>query len=262
MCSSTPSSSPSSVLTSKYKTNFSKLEACDSNHPHYSEFKDNDSLANVHQVFLSFRGEQLRYNFVSHLIDAFERCGILFFVDKKELRGKNMRNLFVRIEESKIALVIFSSRYAESSWCMDELVKIKKRMDKGKLQVIPIFYKVRARHVREQTDEFGEKFWALAKTSRGVQIKEWKEALESISNMMGLSLGDKRSEADFIKEIVEEVQRVLATIEYEEKENHLRINLFQNKKRKKTYFQNTRRKALKISHIKKTSGAKSRSSDI
>ncbi|EFH64521.1 Toll-Interleukin-Resistance domain-containing protein [Arabidopsis lyrata subsp. lyrata] len=147
----------------------------------------------THRVFLSFRGDQLRYSFVSHLLDAFKRHGILCFVHKDEhLRGKNMTNLFVRIKESKIALVIFSSRYAESSWCMDELVKMKKRVDKGKLQVIPIFYKVRARDVRGQTGEFGDKFWALAKTSRVDQIMEWKEALECISNKMGLSLGDKR----------------------------------------------------------------------
>ncbi|EOA34709.1 hypothetical protein CARUB_v10022278mg [Capsella rubella] len=150
------------------------------------------SLAEVHQVFLSFRGDQLRYSFVSHLLDAFERHGILCFVDKDELRGQNMTNLFVRIKESKIALVIFSTRYAESSWCMDELVMMKKRVDKGKLQVIPIFYKVRATDVRGQTGEFGDKFWELAKTSRGYQIMQWKEALECISNKMGLSLGDKR----------------------------------------------------------------------
>lgn len=61
---------------------------------------------------------------------------------------------------------------------MDELVKVKKRADKGKLHVIPIFYKVMARDVRGQTGDFGDKFWALAKASRGNQIKEWMEALE------------------------------------------------------------------------------------
>ncbi|XP_019101057.1 PREDICTED: protein PHLOEM PROTEIN 2-LIKE A5 [Camelina sativa] len=182
------------------------------------------SLPDVHQVFLSFRGDQLRYSFVSHLLDAFERHEILYFVDKDELRGKSMTTLFVRIKESKIALVIFSSRYAESSWCMDELVKIRKRVDKGKLQVIPIFYKVRAIDVRGQTGEFGDKFWALAKTSRGVQIMEWKEALECVSNKMGLSLGDKSSEADFIKEIVRELERVLDEIRHKATEDYHCIN--------------------------------------
>uniref|UniRef100_A0A0D3DAK2 TIR domain-containing protein n=2 Tax=Brassica TaxID=3705 RepID=A0A0D3DAK2_BRAOL len=141
------------------------------------------------------RGEQLRYSFASHLVDAFERHGINLFVDKYEQRGKDLENLFERIKESRIALAIFSTRYAESSWCMDELVKMKKLADKGKIQVIPIFYKVRARdvrRVRRQTGEFGDNFWSLAKASSGDQIKKWKEALECISGKMGLSLKDER----------------------------------------------------------------------
>ncbi|XP_056843019.1 disease resistance protein RBA1-like [Raphanus sativus] len=179
------------------------------------------STTDVHQVFFNYRGEELRYSFVSHLIDAFERHGIDFFVDKYEQRGKDLKDLFARIEESKIALAILSVRYAESSWCMDELVKMKKLADQRKLQIIPIFYKVSARDVRKQTGEFGENFWTLAKASSGDQIKEWKEALECVSDKMGLSLKDKSSEADFVKEIVKEVKRVIAAIKLEEEENNL-----------------------------------------
>lgn len=58
MCDITPSSS-SSLLSSKDKTHFSKLETCDSNYPQYSEFTDNDSLnrnrwptnLEVHNIF-------------------------------------------------------------------------------------------------------------------------------------------------------------------------------------------------------------------
>ncbi|KAG7563409.1 Toll/interleukin-1 receptor homology (TIR) domain superfamily [Arabidopsis suecica] len=175
------------------------------------------SPAKVHQVFLNFRGEQLRYNFVSHLSDAFQRHKIKFFIDKNEQRGKDLKDLFVRIEESRIALAIFSTKYAESSWCMDELVKMKKLADQGKLLVIPIFYKVEAKDVRKPTgdSEFGKNFWRLAEASNGDQIKEWKEALVSISDKMGLSLGEKRYsifgsfESDFVKEIVKEMQRVI-----------------------------------------------------
>ncbi|AEC05657.1 Toll-Interleukin-Resistance (TIR) domain family protein [Arabidopsis thaliana] len=180
------------------------------------------------QVFLNYRGEQLRRSFVSHLIDAFERNEINFFVDKYEQRGKDLKNLFLRIQESKIALAIFSTRYTESSWCLDELVKIKKLADKKKLHVIPIFYKVKVEDVRKQTGEFGDNFWTLAKVSSGDQIKKWKEALECIPNKMGLSLGDKSSEADFIKEVVKAVQCVVATIGLEEEEE----NHFGKKKRK------------------------------
>ncbi|CAH2045629.1 unnamed protein product [Thlaspi arvense] len=67
------------------------------------------SSTETHQVFLNYRGEELRYSFVSHLIDAFERRGIDFFVDKYEQRGKDLKNLFVRIQQSRIALAIFST---------------------------------------------------------------------------------------------------------------------------------------------------------
>ncbi|ESQ33013.1 hypothetical protein EUTSA_v10004936mg [Eutrema salsugineum] len=171
------------------------------------------------QVFLNYRGEELRNSFVSHLADDFKRHGIDFFVDNSELRGKDLKTLFERIEESRIALAIFSTRYAESRWCLDELVKMKKRADKKKLHVIPIFYKVRARDVKEQEGEFGEHFRKLARASSGNQIKKWKEALERISEKMGLPLKDNSTEAGFVKEIVEEVQRVLAAIGLEEEEN-------------------------------------------
>ncbi|CAN7079492.1 unnamed protein product [Brassica oleracea var. botrytis] len=177
------------------------------------------------------RGEQLRYSFASHLVDAFERHGINLFVDKYEQRGKDLENLFERIKESRIALAIFSTRYAESSWCMDELVKMKKLADKGKIQVIPIFYKVRAcdvRRVRRQTGEFGDNFWNLAKASSGDQIKKWKEALECISGKMGLSLKDESSEADLVKEIVKEVVRVVAAARLKEVETR-----FEKKKKEK-----------------------------
>ncbi|XP_010425132.1 PREDICTED: uncharacterized protein LOC104710256 isoform X2 [Camelina sativa] len=172
----------------------------------------------VHQVFLNFRGGELRYNFVSHLGDALERHNIKLFVDTYEHRGKDLKNLFVRIEESSIALAIFSTRYPESRWCMDELVKMNKLADQGKLSVIPIFYKVEAGDVKTPTggSEFGKNFWRLAEASSGDQIMKWKDALEGIGNMMGCSVKDYSVESDSIKEIVKEVQRVIELIGLEE----------------------------------------------
>lgn len=62
-------------------------------------------------MFLNYRGDELRHGFVSHLVDAFERHEIKFFVDKYEVRGKDLKSLVARIEESRIALAIFSTRF-------------------------------------------------------------------------------------------------------------------------------------------------------
>ncbi|XP_010554956.2 PREDICTED: disease resistance protein LAZ5-like [Tarenaya hassleriana] len=161
------------------------------------------------QVFINFRGEDLRYGFVSHLEEALKRRHINFFIDKHEERGKDLETLFKRIEESSIALAIFSRRYAESGWCLDELVKMMECVEMKRLRVIPIFIKVEPRDVREQKGDFGTRFWKLARSSRGVQIMKWKHALCSVTNKMGLTLGEKRYENDFIEEIVVEIERML-----------------------------------------------------
>lgn len=145
-----------------------------------------------HQVFINVRGEEIRHGFLSHLIAAFVLQGIYFFIDKDEQKGIDLTHLFKRIEESQIALAIFSKKYAQSKWCLNELAKMKELAEKSNLKVIPIFYKVKADDVRNQKGEFGRNFWKLAMASSGEEIKKWKEALEFISYKMGLTLCESR----------------------------------------------------------------------
>ncbi|XP_010544108.1 PREDICTED: protein PHLOEM PROTEIN 2-LIKE A8-like isoform X2 [Tarenaya hassleriana] len=187
-----------------------------------------------HEVFISYRGEELRYGFLSHLVDAFRRRRIRFFVDKGARRGEDLRNLFVRIQESRIALAVFSTRYPESEWCLDELVKIDECVKMGNLRVIPIFFKVKPDDVRRQEGDFGENFWKLAKNSRGEQIMRWKDALESVSDKMGLAFDGKSYESEFIKEIVTEIERVLTAIPSGQKGYHS-YNHIQKRRRNAPY---------------------------
>ncbi|KAF8061229.1 hypothetical protein N665_1210s0012 [Sinapis alba] len=110
-------------------------------------------------------------------------------------------------------------RYPESMWCMDELVKMKTLADKKDLIIIPIFYKVEAEDVSNLKGEFGENFYKLAKANPD-RMTKWKDALEGICNYMGMLLPDRSSEADFVKDIVKEVKRVLEAIRLKEKENN------------------------------------------
>ncbi|CAA7057318.1 unnamed protein product [Microthlaspi erraticum] len=74
---------------------------------------DGKVLPPQHQVFINFRGDELRNNFISHLVDAFQRNRINIFTDKQEKKGENISNLFKRIEESKIALAVLSKSSLE-----------------------------------------------------------------------------------------------------------------------------------------------------
>lgn len=142
-----------------------------------------------HQVFVNFRGAELRQNFISFLEPALKTAGINVFVDKNEKRGEDLTSLFRRIEESKIALVVFSRRYMESEWCLNELVKIKECADERKLVVIPIFFKVKPDELKKLLDDACKKHGDLHEAHI---LSKWKVALECIRSKMGLPFEEKR----------------------------------------------------------------------
>ncbi|XP_024013795.1 disease resistance protein RPS4 [Eutrema salsugineum] len=164
-----------------------------------------------HLVFVNFRGKELRNNFVSHLRNALQRHGVNIFIDTNEQKGKPLNVLFQRIEESRIALAIFSVKYTESKWCLNELVKMKECMDKGKLLIIPIFYKVKAYHVRFQRGRFGYVFKNLRNVDDDKK-NQWSEALSSVADRIGFCFEGMSDENDFINCIVEEVKQALSKI--------------------------------------------------
>ncbi|KAL6125387.1 hypothetical protein ACLB2K_073446 [Fragaria x ananassa] len=78
-----------------------------------------------YDVFVSFRGEDTRYNFVDLLFSALHQKGINTFRDNRIIRGQGLLSTLVAaIEESRIYIIVFSENYASSKWCLDELVKI------------------------------------------------------------------------------------------------------------------------------------------
>ncbi|KAG7588428.1 Toll/interleukin-1 receptor homology (TIR) domain [Arabidopsis suecica] len=173
----------------------------------------------VYQVFINFRGKDLRYGFASHLIDALERHNIKFFIDMHEQKGRDLKYLFKRIQEATVALVILSTRYAESKWCLEELTTIMEQAEKREMVVIPIFYKVRPEDIRKQKGVFGDRFWRHTEESSREEMEKWQVALKAVSNKIGFTLDHNRSEAKFIKKVVKEVEKVLTTIESGEGRN-------------------------------------------
>ncbi|GJV66875.1 TMV resistance protein N-like protein [Tanacetum coccineum] len=71
-----------------------------------------------YDVFVSFRGEDIRKTFVNHLFSDFERKGIYAFKDDKKLkRGEEISSgLYEAIQQSRFSIVIFSNDYASSTW--------------------------------------------------------------------------------------------------------------------------------------------------
>ncbi|KAI9127471.1 hypothetical protein K1719_002030 [Acacia pycnantha] len=118
--------------------------------------------ATKYDVFLSFRGEDTRYNFASHLYKGLDDAGIHTFMDHELIKGEQISEVLLRkIGESKISVIIFSENYASSTWCMEELVHILECKEKFGRDVIPIFYNVDPSNIRKQNGCFGKGFNVL-----------------------------------------------------------------------------------------------------
>lgn len=149
--------------------------------------------AKKHDVFLSFRGEDTRVGFTSHLYDALSQKSIGTYIDYQLNRGEDVWPALEKaIEDSHLSIVVFSENYATSKWCLEELVKILKcRRDQGQV-VIPVFHETDPSHIRKQTGSY-EKAFAKHEPDLGDKNSEsnkhkvlnWKAALTEAANISG-----------------------------------------------------------------------------
>jgi len=147
----------------------------------------------TYDVFLSFRGQDTRVGFTSHLQDALNRKQILTFVDDRQVRGDQIPASLLRtIEEAKLFVTVFSENYASSKRCLEELAKIFERRKNNGQIVIPVFYKVDPSHVRNQTGSFGDAFARLIKKKALTmdKVQSFTDALMDTASLSGWSLGN------------------------------------------------------------------------
>ncbi|KAK1417275.1 hypothetical protein QVD17_26401 [Tagetes erecta] len=203
-------------LVKPHTKNARSLKAKSGVHSSKPSMDDSLKLQNfgwTYDVFLSFRGEDTRKNFVDHLRAALEGYEICTFNDNETLdRGKSIAPELLRaIEESAISVIIFSKNYASSTWCLDELVKIMSCRKKSGHIVFPVFYDVSPSDVRKQEGLFGEGFARNYKTDK---MEMWREALVEAANLSGWDLKTAANghEATCIKDIVKKIQRELNQI--------------------------------------------------
>ncbi|GKA46020.1 Toll/interleukin-1 receptor domain-containing protein [Tanacetum coccineum] len=136
-----------------------------------------------YDVFISFRGEDTRKNFVDHLYHGLKDKGIYTYKDDVKIqKGKRISDdLFKSIEDSKFYIIVFSKNYASSSWCLEELGDVREAF---------------AKHEKEQA------------------VVKWREALKEAADLAGWELKNTNDghEAEFIKKIVQEISLELRSI--------------------------------------------------
>ncbi|GJZ10051.1 Toll/interleukin-1 receptor domain-containing protein [Tanacetum coccineum] len=140
-----------------------------------------------YDVFISFRGEDTRKNFVDHLYHALKDKGIYTYKDDVKIqKGKRISDDLIKsIEDSKFYIIVFSKNYASSSWCLDELVEIMECQKMTGHTAYPVFYDVEPTEVRNQSGAVGEAFF---KNKNKEAAEEWKWALKEAADLAGWEL--------------------------------------------------------------------------
>ncbi|XP_058755664.1 disease resistance protein RPV1-like [Vicia villosa] len=156
----------------------------------------------IHDVFLSFRGEDTRNNFTSHLYAALTRHKIRTYIDKEIERGDEISPSLVN---AKLSIIVFSENYASSRWCLEELVKILECKKNGGQIIVPIFYHIHPAHVRNQRGSYGV---ALAEHEKRLDVEKvqtWRLALTEAANVSGWDCLGTRNEAELVEQIAMDI---------------------------------------------------------
>jgi hypothetical protein len=160
-----------------------------------SSFDSNRVHSYEYDVFISFRGVDTRNTFVDHLFAHLTRKGIFAFKDDKRLeKGESLSpQLLQAIKNSRICIVVFSERYAESTWCLEEMATIVECRRDLKQTVFPVFYDIDPSHVRKQTGLYQHAF-ALHRSRFNHdpnKVVRWTEAMVNLTEVVGWDVRNK-----------------------------------------------------------------------
>jgi secreted Zn-dependent insulinase-like peptidase len=149
-----------------------------------------------YHIFINHRGPDVKNTFASYLYRRLISMGWRAFLDREELELGYQ--VFSQIEHAirgaSVHIAIFSPGYAQSPWCLQELVLMK---NSGRT-ILPVFYKVDPSVVRHKYAE-GLRFLQEKKShdlETGEQkqrydfntIQKWRKALSDVADLKGFVL--------------------------------------------------------------------------
>lgn len=171
-----------------------------------------------YQVFLNHRGADTKKGFTSHLYSSLRSRGIRAFLDKEEMQvGDELTpQIKAAIKTASVHVAIFSERYGDSKWCLDELVL----MVESRAVIIPVFYEnVKPAHLLwrggqtvESDKLFAQGLQTLARTGRydGNTIEKWRKALSTVADISGLELEACNGyQAELLEKVVQRVSKIV-----------------------------------------------------
>ncbi|KAG0610829.1 hypothetical protein M758_7G095000 [Ceratodon purpureus] len=160
-----------------------------------------------YDVFLNHRGPDVKTRFVAHLDEALRAAGLNSFLDKESLRKGDsaLASIDAALKVAKVHVAVVSKGYAESKYCLSELVDI---LRSGK-PVIPVYYEVEPQELRwVENGPFAVAFEKHKCKRPPEQVQEWTLALRRLADITGFcfrSSGYSGDEAQLKREVVDAV---------------------------------------------------------
>ncbi|KAG0628664.1 hypothetical protein M758_1G044000 [Ceratodon purpureus] len=183
-------------------------------HHHIGIAESSRRCRTKHDIFINHRGPDSKKKFVSHLAEALKSKGYAPFVDQDDLvQGEHaFKAINAAIQGASVHLALFTPRYAESKYCLDELadmVECVKRDPHGNVKLIPIFLNVTPSNLRfVEKGPYQKAFQKHKQEGRGSSIPVWKAALRDAADMMGFVDDNFRNESDLKKAILDRVEKI------------------------------------------------------
>ncbi|XP_031379377.1 TMV resistance protein N-like isoform X2 [Punica granatum] len=155
-----------------------------------SSSSDGTEMGREFEVFLSFRGTDIRKTFTDYLYHSLIDAGVCTFRDNEELHvGEEIcPNLMNSIKQSKIGIPIFSADYASSKWCLMEVAEMVKCMKESKQLIMPIFLDITPDDVQHQTGTYANSFSQHEERFGQEKVQAWRDALKEVVELKGLEL--------------------------------------------------------------------------
>jgi hypothetical protein len=139
-------------------------------------------------IFINHRGPDCKKTFATDLYNRLCKHGLRVFLDVEELQEGDRLTSQIEgaIGTASVHIAIFSRRYAESEWCLNELVL----MLESKATILPVFYGVKPSDLRlsNQTDQDLCQCSKRRKRYESVTIEKWRKALIAAADISGFEI--------------------------------------------------------------------------
>ncbi|CAN6544779.1 unnamed protein product [Malus baccata var. baccata] len=137
---------------------------------------------------------QLIQESMIHLHHALLSKNIETYIDCRIHRGDEIApSLLDAIEKSKLSVIIFSQKFASSSWCLIEPVHIMECKKKNGQFVVPIFYDISPSDLRKENGIYANAIAEHEKCLKGSmgKVHKWRAALADAANLSGFDNSSK-----------------------------------------------------------------------